>query len=85
MLAMTLDRASAQADLYCSGEIETVKVAVEGTDVVAPDAVVEPTMGEGGSEPVSESEAEPDVTSHPLTDMFGAQVWPCKNFPPFPP
>lgn len=51
--------------------METAKVAVEGTDVVAPDAVV------------VDSETEPtaaEVTSHPLPDLFGAQVrTPCRT------
>jgi protein-S-isoprenylcysteine O-methyltransferase Ste14 len=44
--------------------VETAKVAVEGTDVVASDAVV---VDSGSVPPASE------VTSHPLPDLFGAQ------------
>lgn len=56
-----LQLAQACAGACCSGEVETTPAAVDATVTAA-----EPTS--------SSDEEQADVASHPLPDMFGAQV-----------
>lgn len=58
---------------FCSGEPETAKVSVDDTVVVPVEAAAAVTIMDSAT--AAEAEAAPaEVSSHPLTDMFGAQV-----------
>ncbi|WIA28522.1 hypothetical protein OEZ86_011065 [Tetradesmus obliquus] len=62
----------AQRHVSSSGEPETAKVSVDDTVVVPVEAAAAVTIMDSAT--AAEAEAAPaEVSSHPLTDMFGAQ------------